>query len=213
MTTEYAFDGLPLDGVRPGTSVLLTGPAHAGTREFGLRMLTCGADEGVTIVTTNQRAARIADDSSRLGVDVDDERMAIIDCVGGEDADCPARVVPVANPGDMTGIGMRNSDVLRGFKRAGISRVRTGLFSISTLLSFSDLKTVSRFVHTFVGHIDSLEGLGVFLINPANHDDRAVSTLSQFCTARIDVRETDDASEFRSRGLAGQSREWRSFEP
>lgn len=54
-------------------------------------MLACGPDDGVTIVTSNQRAARIADDSSRLGVDVGGDRMAIIDCVGGEDADCGPR--------------------------------------------------------------------------------------------------------------------------
>ncbi|MCG1002462.1 hypothetical protein LQ368_03270 [Halobacterium noricense] len=66
---------------------------------------------------------------------------------------------------------MRYSDVYRTFREAGIERVRTGLFSVSTLLSFGDLKTVSRFVHTLVGRIDAVDGIGVFCIDPGMHDE------------------------------------------
>lgn len=211
-TDEYEFATLPLDGIRPGTTVLVAGPTHAGTREFGLRMLAGQSGEGVILVTTNQRAARIADDCRRVGVEVAADTTAIIDCVGDERSDTPARIVTVSSPSDLTGIGMRYSDVFMEFKRAGVTRVRTGLYSMSTLLSFSDLRTISRFVHTLVGRIDSVDGLGMLLIDPANHDDRTVSTLSQFCTGRIDVRETDDGPEFRASGLAGPSREWTAFD-
>lgn len=213
MSEDYRFSGLPLDGIRPGTSVLVSGPTHGGARDLGIRMLAGDRDEGAIIITTNQRASRIAEDCRRVGIDVGHDRTAILDCVGDEDAEVPARVLPVSGPSDLTGIGMRFSDVYRDFKREDIDRVRTGLCSVSTLLSFGDLRTVSRFVHTLVGRIDSVDGLGVFVVDPAGHDEQAVNTLSQFCSGRIEVRDAENGPELRSRGLPGQPRDWTAFEP
>ncbi|WP_254841375.1 DUF7504 family protein [Natronomonas marina] len=209
----YEFDRLPLSGIRPGTTVLLTGPRHEGARELGLQLLAGPTGEGAIVITTNQRAERIADDCERIGIQVSDDDTAILDCVGDEDAEVPARVLPVAGPSDLTGIGMRFSDVYVDFRGDDIERVRTGLFSLSTLLSFGDLQTVSRFVHTLVGRIDSVDGLGVFLIDPASHDEQTVRTLSQFCNGRIEVRETDGDPELRSRGLPEQPDGWLPFTP
>ena len=213
MTDAYDFDGLPLDPIRSGTTVLLSGPAHAGTRELGLRLLAGPSGQGAIVITTNRRSQRIAADAERAGLRLAADSTAILDCVGDDDAEVPARVLPVSGPSDLTGIGMRYSDVHREFERSGIEGVRTGLFSLSTLLSFGDVKTVSRFVHTLVGRVDALDGLGVLLIDPAIHDDRTISTLSQFCTGRIDVREGDGGPELRARGLPEQSREWQPFDP
>ena len=208
---DYDFPRLPLEGIRPGTTVLLTGPHHGGTRKLGLRMLAGGVDEGAILITTNQRASRIADDCERIGTDVDGDRTAILDCVGDDDPDVPARVLPVSGPSDLTGIGMRFSDVCVDFRGDDVERVRTGLFSLSTLLSFGDLRTVSRFVHTLVGRIDSVDGLGVFLLDPASHDERAVRTLTQFCTGRIEVRESDGVTELRAQGMPEQPDGWLSL--
>ena len=212
MGDAYAFDQLPLDDIRPGTTVLVTGPRHEGARELGLRLLAGPAGEGAIVITTNQRAERVAADCERIGVRVSDDRTAILDCVGEEDDDVPAQVLPVSGPADLTGIGMRFSDVYVDFNGDGIERVRTGLFSLSTLLSFGDLQTVSRFVHTLVGRIDSVGGLGAFLLDPASHDEQAIRTLSQFCGGRIEVRDGDGGPELRARGLPGQPGGWRPFD-
>lgn len=210
---DYAFEGLPLAPVRAGTTVLVAGPAHAGARDLGFRMLAGGPDEGTIVVTTNQRAERVAADCERAGVAVTHDSTAIIDCVGDEDTGVPARLLTVSSPSDLTGIGMRFSDVYRDFAQGGMTRVRTGLCSVSTLLTFSDLQTVSRFVHTLVGRIDSVDGFGVLLVDPGNHDERTVGTLSQFCGGRIDVRDTEEGPEMRVRGLPDQPRDWTSFDP
>lgn len=212
MREEYRFDDLPLEGIRPGTSVLVSGPTHDGARNLGMRMLAGADDEGAIIITTNQRASRIAEDCKRFGIDVRDDRTAILDCVGDDDPDVPARVLPVSGPSDLTGIGMRFSDVYREFKSAGIDRIRTGLCSVSTLLSFGDLRTVSRFVHTLVGRIDNVDGLGVFVVDPTGHDEQAINTLSQFCSGRIEVRDRDGGAELRVRGLSDQPRESTPFD-
>ncbi|WP_121820131.1 DUF7504 family protein [Halostella salina] len=213
MGDPYAFDGLPVEPIRAGTVLLVSGPMHAGARDLALQLLSGTADEGVVIITTNRRAERIADDCARVGIELAADRAAILDCVGEEASNVPARVLSVSGPADLTGIGMCFSDVYRDYNSSGIERVRTGLFSLSTLLSFGDLKSVSRFAHTLGGRIDSVDGFGVLLIDPVIHDDRTISTLSQFCDARIDVRDTDATPELRVRGLPDQPREWTPFEP
>jgi hypothetical protein len=213
MAEDYEFEDLPIDSIRPGASVLLSGPRHGGTRTLGFRMLRGPAGEGSILVSTNDSAGRIADDLARCGVDVSPDCTAILDCVGDSNDGVPAQVVSVSSPSDLTGIGMRYSDVYRQFEQSGVERVRTGLVSVSTLLSYGDLKTVGRFVHTLVGRISAVDGIGVFFVDPSMHDDKTVSTLTQFCSGRIDVREADDGSELRVRGLSGQTREWRPFDP
>lgn len=208
--TAYAFEGLPLEPVDAGTTVLVVGPTHGGTRDLALRMLAGGPGEGAIVVSTNQRSSRIAADCERVGLRLTADHTAILDCVGENDGDVPARVLPVSGPSDLTGIGMRFSDVYREFQRAEVERVRTGLYSASTLLTFSDLRTVSRFVHQLVGQIDRV---GVLLVDPTSSDERAVGTLSQFCSGRIDVRDRDEQPELRARGLPGQPRAWTPFDP
>ena len=214
MTDDYAFEGVPVDPVLPGTSLLVAGASHAGTREVAFRLLAGGAGEGTIVVTTNQRAARVASNCEAAGVTLSPDRSAIVSCVGQDDRDedVGAQVVRVTGPGDLTGIGMRYSRLAEELHRNGVTRVRTGVVSVSTLLSFSDLQTVSRFVHTLVGRVGSVDGLGVFLIDPEAVDERVVSNIAQFCDGRVDVRDDDGGPELRVRGLPGQSREWSEVE-
>jgi len=216
----YEFAGLPVEPIAPGTSLLVAGPSHAGSRELALRLLSGPDGEGAIVVTTNRRAGHIARECRAVGMRIGVDRTGILDCVGGGDggggedgSEIPARVLTVTGPGDLTGIGMRYSKLSREFADGGITRIRTGLRSVSTLLSFSDLRTVSRFVHTLVGRIDRDDGLGTLHVDPTIHDERTVSTLAQFCDGRVDVREGEDGPELRVRGAGSRSRDWRPFDP
>ncbi|ESS06776.1 MAG: hypothetical protein A07HB70_01047 [uncultured archaeon A07HB70] len=208
----YEIRGLPIDGIPAGTTLLVAGPTHGGARTAAFRMLAGEADEGTIVITTNRRAVRIAEDCERAGVAMGADRTAIVDCVSDKEASVPARLLPASGPGDLTGIGMRFSDVYMEFKEEGVTRVRTGLISLSTLLTLGDLQTVSRFVHTLVGRIDSANGLGVLFVDPTNHDEQSVNTIAQFCSGRMDVRE-NDGSELRIGGIPGHDRTWQAFEP
>jgi hypothetical protein len=204
---RYEFAGLPIDPVRSGTSLLVAGPSHVGTRQLAYRMLVGGDDEGVIVTTTNATAADITADCEAVGIEVSPNRMGIVDCLEGDDTGVPARVLTVSSAQDLTGIGMRYSELYSEFHREGVEAVRTGLFSVSTVLSLTELRTVSRFVHTLVGRVSKVDGLGIFLIDPAMHDERELRTISQFCDGRIDVRE------LRHRGFVGDSSSWVDFDP
>lgn len=214
MDDGYAFESLPLEPVRAGTNVLVSGPVHAGARRVALSMLAGTDREGVVLVSTNKRAGRAIEDLAAAGVDVSSGRVGVIDCVGTETEGFDATVMPASGPGDLTGIGIRFSKIYQQLHAAGHEKVRGGFVSVTTLLSFSELRTVSRFVHTVVGRIEGVGGLGVFLVDPESQDDRSISTIAQFCDAILEVRETDDGEhQLRIRGVPDQDREWREFDP
>jgi hypothetical protein len=77
---------------------------------------------------------------------------------------------------------------------------------------YADFQTVSRFIPTVGERVAAPDGLGVYLIDPATPHEKDVSTETQFCDARVDVRERDDGqSELRVRALRDRPREWTLF--
>jgi hypothetical protein len=66
------------------------------------------------------------------------------------------------------------------------------LYSLSTLLMYSNLQTVFRFLHVFTGRIQSADALGVYVIDSTAHDDQTMNTLKQLFDGVIDVEEGDD---------------------
>lgn len=214
MTDQYTFrESVPIDAVRAGTTVLVAGPRHDGARELCLTMAAGGEGEGTVLVTTNASAARVLEDCERLGAQFDPDHAGIVDCVSDRIEDSfPARVLTVSTPRDLTGIGIRYSELYSELHGEGIENVRSGIVSVSTLLSLGDVQQVSRFVHTLAGRIEAVDGVGFFLVDPTNHDERTVNTIAQFCDGRIDVRDAGDGPELRARGLPRQSRDWQSFE-
>jgi KaiC/GvpD/RAD55 family RecA-like ATPase len=213
MAEPYAFPDLPVSDIDAGTTVMVTGPPHSGTRRLTLKLLSPVDGEGSITISTNTKAERMARKCRAIGMDQSPERTAIIDCGGNDDRIDEARVLSVSSPKDLTGIGMRYSKVYRDLYRLGVTRIRTGVHSVSTLLSFNELKPVVRFVHAIAGRVDSADGIGVLLVDPVMHDERTVSTLAQFCDGRIEVEERDDKPHLRARGLDGQPRSWTPFDP
>jgi hypothetical protein len=212
MSDDYTFQGLPLPDIDPGTSLLVSGPTHGGVRDLASRMIRSTEGEGSIVVTTNKSAERLVRDYQDSGVDIGPDTLSIVDCTDGSGDVTEARVLSVSGPADLTGIGIRFSDAYRQFDAEDVERVRTGVFSLSTLLSFSDLRTVSRFVHTLAGRIGNTGGIGLFLIDPGMHDERTIRTVGQFCDGRIEVRDGADGPELRTRGIPHDSRYWRAFD-
>ena len=215
MPVEYAFDDLPVNPIDAGRVVLVAGQAMTGARDLARRLSLAGVEcgEGALVVSTTGDGQRILDDCRRHYGEYA-SRVGVVSCVGdyGDDAPDDARLACVSSPGDLTGIGIEYSGLYQTLHDDGADGVRTTLDSISTLLAYSDLQTVSRFVHTLGGRVKTADGLGAFVIDPSTHDERAVNTISHFCDGRIDVREGDDGRQLRVRGLPDQPRDWTSVE-
>jgi KaiC/GvpD/RAD55 family RecA-like ATPase len=184
----------------PGTSLLVSGPPLTGKRALSLDILADGtrAGEAAIVVTTKDGADRVLKDY-RDRVDIDDRPVAIIDCVTrqqgvGEVRD-DDRVKYTSSPVDMTGIGIKLSETLESFYQGhDVERTRVMVHSLSTLLMYSDLQTVFRFLHVFTGRIQSVDGLGLFCIDSTAHDDRTMNTLKQLFDGIVTTEEDAEPS-------------------
>jgi KaiC/GvpD/RAD55 family RecA-like ATPase len=214
----YGFaDGVPVDPVDPGSTVLVAGPALSRTEDLAVSMVAdgTGSDEGALFVSTNTTSETLLRTCGRANPSFDPSRAGVVDCTGQDPgrSRLEAQVKLVSTQSDLTGIGMKFSALYESlYANAASGRVRTGLMSLSSLSMYVDLRDLYRFAHTLSSRIKSAGGLGVFTIDPTTHDTKTVNTLAQVAEGRIDVRESDEAAgELRVRGLPGRSGGWRPF--
>jgi len=179
--------------VDPGTNILLTGPPLSGKRSMMMDVLAAGTDrdEGAIVVTTKDGADRVLRDYEKR-TPYEGKPVAVVDCVtqqqGGETRESD-RIKYASSPVDMTGIGIKLSEFLQAFGDRGIERNRVMVHSLSTLLMYSDLQTVFRFLHVFTGRVQSVDGLGLYSIDSTAHDDQAMNTIKQLFDGIVTVPE------------------------
>jgi len=202
-------DVLPDVSFDPGSNVLVSGPPLTGKRRIALEILAAGSKkgEGVIVVTTKDDAEKMLSQYGEI-VGGGEIPVGIVDCVtqqrGVESVDDP-RVKYASSPVDMTGIGISLSEYLEEFYESrGIERNRVLLHSVSTLLMYSNLETVFRFLHVFTGRIQSANALGVHVIDSTAHDEQTINTLKQLYDGLLLVEEGEDGPVVRQQGIVGQ---------
>jgi len=191
--------------VKAGTNLLVAGSSYTGSLRFVRNVVEVGIREndGTVYVTARRTGKEVLD-----GFDASGERFAVVDCSGEGQQDVSGTVRYADSPGDMTGIGVKVSDLLEGFHDdRGIERNRVVLDSVSELLAHSDLETVFRFLHVFTGRVRNVDGLGVFVIDRDAHDDKEYSTVRQLFDGVVEV-EKSDGVRARLTGLTDEPTDW-----
>jgi len=204
--------------IAPGTNLLVAGPPMTGKRALALDVLVHGTrqGEGTIVVTTKDSGERLRAEYAERVPDVEEPLLGIVDCVtrqqGMSNVQNGALTRYASSPVDLTGIGIELSELLRAFYQdEGRKRNRTLLHSLSTLLMYSNLQTVFRFLHVFTGRIQSADALGLYVIDSTAHDEKTVSTVKQLFDGVLEVRETDGQRACRLVGLADVDAGWRSI--
>ncbi|ESP88055.1 RAD55 family ATPase [Candidatus Halobonum tyrrellensis] len=183
--------------IDPGSNVLFTGAPLTGKRELALDVLAEGTrnGEGAIMVTTKDNAERLLDRFGRR-VDYEGKPVGVVDTVThqhGVGDELDEGVKYTSSPVDLTGIGIKFSEFLEEFHNdRGIERNRVMLHSLSTLLMYTDLQTVFRFLHVFTGRVQSVNGLGLYCIDSTAHDDQTINTLKQLFDGVVETREDDE---------------------
>ena len=191
------FDDISVD---PGTNLLISGPPLTGKRRLAMDILAHGAanGEGSVIVTTRDSSDRVlADFRSRL-LDPDGADLGVVDCVTqhqGRSASDTEVVKYASSPVDMTGIGIKFSEFVEEFySQRGVRKNRVLMDSLSTLLMYSDLQTVFRFMHVFTSRIEDADALGVHVIESTAHDAESMNTMKQLFDGVVEVSESRQLS-------------------
>ena len=189
-----------------GTSVMVIGPPMSGKESLLNSIVAEGLASGdaVIIITTQETGESVA------GRFQGAEKLRIIDCMSrplGLDAADTPHIKRVSGPMDLTGMGVRVSQFLEEFKG---SNVRLCVVSLSTLLMYSSLQAVFRFMHVLAGRVSVAGALCACAVEEGMHDPQTVSTLKQLFGAVIEIKIEGDA--LRLRLITGQSRKkWREF--
>ncbi|GAB3016920.1 RAD55 family ATPase [Natronobiforma cellulositropha] len=202
-------DVLPDTEIDPGTNVLIAGPPLTGKRRLALDILARGAQrgDGTIIVTTKDSAEKMLSEFSTAAETTDGVDIGVVDCVTkqrgiGSVEDDP-RIKYASSPVDMTGIGIKLSEFLQEFYEVRrLTQNRILLHSVSTLLMYSNLQTVFRFLHVFTGRVQSADALGVYVIDSTAHDDQTMNTLKQLFDVVIEVDGDGSEPTIRSAGLS-----------
>jgi len=216
LTSVLEFDAL--SEVRPGSSILISGPAMSGKERLAYDVLADGLrrGNGAVVVTTGDGAGSVVEEFRSLVSDLDDSQLGVIDCRGeggtDEAAIGNAHAHHVSSPGDLTGIGIGITKALEGLHNAGNEQGRLALVSLSTMLTYTDKKTVFKFCHVLSSRLDSAGYIGVFTIDSGAHDDQTLQVIKQAFDGMIDVRDAEGGGrEARVLGLAGEPTDWQDI--
>lgn len=213
LSTVLDFDAL--SSVRPGTSLLIAGPAMSGKDALAMDVLKDGAGEGegAVVVTTNDQASAILDEFRTDVPEMEDSQLGIVDC-RGDGSDGPQSgtyVHHVNSPGDLTGIGIGITKSLDGLHKSGREQGRLALISLSTMLTYTDKKTVFKLCHILSSRLDSAGYVGVFTIDSGAHDDQTLQVIKQAFDGLIEFREDEGTRQARVMGLSSQPSDWKEL--
>ena len=183
-----------------GSNLLVKGPPLTGKRQIALQILASGTDrgDGAIVVSTKDSADKLSDEYEEFVGSIEGGPFGVVDCVtkqrGVGNAENTPQVKYASSPVDMTGIGIQLSEFLQEFyETRNVKQNRVLLHSVSTLLMYSNLQTVFRFLHVFTGRVQSADGLGLYVIDSTAHEQQTLNTLKQLFDGVIEVE--DDGGE------------------
>lgn len=219
MTEGYDIEGIvpgeTFEELASGTNIAIVGPSMSGKREFALRLLAAGYEtgDGILCITTDS-ATRVFDDLERHVGSLDRKQIGIIDCSGSDSRRLIEEMTEsVSSPGDLTGISIGAAKLSKRFHNRGISDIRYGLISISTLLQYLDGNMVFKFLHVYTNRVSGTDGLGIYTLNDDTHEPHVVNTILGQFDGVIELRETEAGDrECRVRGFGAKSTAWTPLE-
>jgi KaiC/GvpD/RAD55 family RecA-like ATPase len=202
-----------IGGIDGGTNIMLIGPPMCGKGAILNSIMAAGlrSDEAVILVETRLPGR---DALQKLKPPVG-ARVGVVDCVTralGVNATDTAGVRHISSPVDLTGVGVRVSQFTDEFGRAEADGLRLGIDSLSTMLMYSSLQTVYRFMHVIAGRIAMQHNLGVYVVDEDMHDAQTVATLKQLFNAVLQAKNEGDHTFVRAIGLTPQPTPWFEYE-
>ncbi len=185
--------------IRKGSNLLLMGPSMAGKEAILNHIISYGAtekDNAVMMVTTREPAIQILDYLKDKTPNLPLSNVGIVDCVSKmfDNTAVETKNIKIVNsPVDLTGIGVKISQFFEDFYiKKNIHNIQLHINSLSTIMMYSNLQTVFRFLNVYTGRIKAAEALGIYVIESGMHDEKSIATLKQLCDVMIEVKSEKD---------------------
>jgi hypothetical protein len=182
--------------VEQGACVLLLTPSiHESTAEACHDLLTPpdSREQNILWVTyTRSPDACVRDWSSHAGERPRNARIVGVgettraaSAASGDETLTNETVETLANPSDLTGLGIQLSEILKEWGDNGNETVAC-FDSLTALLQYADLQTVYKFLHVLTGRFDTADVTAHFHLDPDACDQQTVSTLTSLFDAVVE---------------------------
>jgi len=208
-------------GIEAGTNILMLAPPMSSAEQLAYAIIKPGSGEYSIVLSTNERAAEVVDFFKSAGCDK--KFIGVIDAITKSStpatADTP-RLMFVSSPTDLTGIGIKFSNMIESIFEGTFSDGETGLFpppirfcvnSLSTLLMYRKLEVLYQFLHILTAKQKKIEGIAIYLLNSESFDDKTISLIKQLMTGVIEVKLEGNDNYFRILGIRGIKADWQKF--
>ena len=205
-------------GIRKGTNIMLIGPPMSQKDDIMYNIMYHGTavnENAVIAVTTLGSATYIMEWFKENKLALPMSIVGIIDCIT-ESTGVPASetesIKIVSSPADLTGIGVRISQFFEEFLiKKNDHKIQLHINSLSTILMYSNIQTVFRFMHVFTGRIKAAGAMGIFSVDSGMHDNRTIATLKQLFDGIIEIKEEHDKNYIRTAGLSSKPTPWLEY--
>jgi KaiC/GvpD/RAD55 family RecA-like ATPase len=208
-----------IDGIRKGSNIMLIGPSMSQKEVILYNIMYHVAarnENAVVTVTTHESGTQILDWFIENKLVLPLSRIGIIDCIAillGGTAVENENIKMASSPLDLTGIGVRISQFFEDFlMKKNVQKIQLHINSLSTILMYSNIHTVFRFIHVFTGRIKAAGALGIFVMESGMHDEQAITTLKQLFDGVIEIKSENDMNYIRMVGLSPKPTPWFEYE-
>lgn len=174
-------------------SVIVRGPALTGKYELLMRLLA-GTAEDRLLVSTNRRAERARAEFEQHTNSAADS-FGVVDSatrIQGGEGEGDSLVRYASSPKNLTGIGVKFTDLVTAFEDRGIDRVAVGVHSLSELLMYSPAENVFRFVSIMGTECRDLGWPLAAVVDDGAVDEQTVATLAQPFDTVLTTRRAED---------------------
>ncbi|SIR57462.1 hypothetical protein SAMN05421858_2899 [Haladaptatus litoreus] len=96
----------------------------------------------------------------------------------------------LSNPGDLTGLGIKVSEILQQWHGNSYETVAC-FHSLTALLQYSDVQTVYKFLHVLTGRFATAGVSAHFHLDPEAHDSQTINTLKTLFDAVAELEDGD----------------------
>ncbi len=208
-----------IGGIRKGSNIMLIGPPMSGKEVILYYIMYYGAaknENAVITVTTRESATNILEWFKEHKLVLPLARIGIVDCVtktlGGAAVE-NENIKIASSPVDLTGIGVKISQFFEEYyMKKNIRKTQLHINSLSTILMYSNIQTVFRFLHVFTGRIKATGALGIYTIESGMHDEQSIATLKQLFDGMIEIKSENDRNFIRVVGLSPKPTPWFEYE-
>ncbi|MCZ7393882.1 MAG: ATPase domain-containing protein [Candidatus Methanoperedens sp.] len=208
-----------IGGIKKGSNIMFIGPPMSGKEAILNYIVYHGAtknENAIITVTTRESATHILDWFKENKLALPMSRIGIVDCVtktlGGAAVDSE-NIKIASSPVDLTGIGVKISQFFEEFfMKKNTRKIQLHINSLSTILMYSNIQTVFRFLHVFTGRIKAAGAIGIYVIESGMHDAQAIATLKQLFDGMIEIKSENDKNLIRIAGLSSKPTPWFEYE-